>query len=250
MLILGKKSLTGTKEISLNADKVEFTEKVAKPEASQDSRKQQAFEFGTQPLDAYNLIEKTVSKETPVQLDGKPSDELVTYLEQNGGILVDFRHGNGYKKFMAKMASWDRNSESLDTVKSLLPSELQKQVTTVDDVRFVFASLSRVSQTRDKQLENSDLAKKANEYLKAAGLQNNESLKNYIEKVGNGISLDDGEWSTMKHILKIPNGWHYYNIDTPVGKLFHILTPVKKLAEARTSSYADKITKEYKQHTE
>ena len=241
MLILGKKSLTGTKEINLRDNALGFVEK--------DSG--QGINFGTENLDTYNLIKKTISKETSVQLDGQPKDDLVKFLETNGDLLVHFRHqGVLYTRFMQKMGDWDRNPDSLDTVKNLLPSDLQKQVTTVDDVRFVFASLSRVSQTRDKQLETESLKNQALQYLKAAGLEKNVNLQAYIEKVRGGTALDDGEWTKMKQLLKIPNGWHYYNIDTPAGKLFHILTPVKKLAESRTHSYADKITKEYKQHTE
>lgn len=49
----------------------------------------------------------------------------------------------------------------------------------------------------------------------------------------------------MKSMLKIPNGWHYYNINTPEGKLFHMLTPIKKLAEARTTAYLSRVSKEY-----
>jgi hypothetical protein len=53
------------------------------------------------------------------------------------------------------------------------------------DVRFIYASLSRVSQTRDKQLEGSGLKDKATEYLNKLRLspKNKALLEGYISKV-------------------------------------------------------------------
>jgi hypothetical protein len=53
------------------------------------------------------------------------------------------------------------------------------------DIRFIYASLSRVSQTRDKQLTGEALKSKADEYLKGLSLSadNKKTLAGYIAKV-------------------------------------------------------------------
>jgi hypothetical protein len=58
--------------------------------------------------------------------------------------------------------------------------------------------------------------------------------------------LSDDEWSKMKSILNINyNNWEYRTSNSKAERLFHILTPVKKLAEHRTRSYERRINSEY-----
>jgi hypothetical protein len=50
----------------------------------------------------------------------------------------------------------------------------------------------------------------------------------------------------MKRILGIGyNNWEYRTSISNAEKLFHILTPVKKLAEHRTAAYERRIKSEY-----
>lgn len=158
VLVLGARSMKGTKEINLNEQgQLAFLD--------QDKNNPV---FGKEQLDKYNLEKKIISKEAEVQLNGNPTPELVAYLEQNGDTLVNFRlQAQAYKKFMNAMHSRDRAESSLDEVKQLLPMKLRGQIKSIDDVRFVYASLSRVSQTRDKQLSRDDLETKAKGYLNA-----------------------------------------------------------------------------------
>jgi hypothetical protein len=50
----------------------------------------------------------------------------------------------------------------------------------------------------------------------------------------------------MKSVLGINyNNWEYRTSQSNAERLFHILTPVKKLAEHRTSAYKRRIENEY-----
>jgi hypothetical protein len=74
---------------------------------------------------------------------------------------------------------------------SFLPASLKtiegKPVTYgVDDIRFIYASLSRVSQTRDKQLDTVNLKDRANVYLgeiKNLSEEQKGKLSEYIDIV-------------------------------------------------------------------
>jgi hypothetical protein len=69
-----------------------------------------------------------------------------------------------YKKFIAAIKSDSARGDGfVENTVQYLPDELKNLVTNgidddsinqaVDDIRFIYASLSRVSQTRDKQLD-------------------------------------------------------------------------------------------------
>jgi hypothetical protein len=50
----------------------------------------------------------------------------------------------------------------------------------------------------------------------------------------------------MKSVLGIHyNNWEYRRSVSDAERLFHILTPVKKLAEQRTNAYKRRIESEY-----
>ena len=56
----------------------------------------------------------------------------------------------------------------------------------------------------------------------------------------------DDEWTKMKSILNINyDNWEYRTSVSKAEKLFHMLTPIKKLAEHRTRSYERRINLEY-----
>jgi carbamoylphosphate synthase large subunit len=88
-----------------------------------------------------------------------------------------------YKKFIKAVQDRERN-DFVEYAIQYLPNELKALVTTNDDsqarhdVRFIYASLSRVSQTRDKQLTGESLKDKASEYLNGLSLStsNKETL--------------------------------------------------------------------------
>jgi hypothetical protein len=122
---------------------------------------------------------------------------------------------------------------------------------TVEDIRFIYASLSRVSQTRDKQLEGDTLGNTARDYLGAIrGLseEQKKTLNNCINTVSSGQALSKTEWEDMAKILKIDieGAWNRIPSKTNERKLFNILTPIRYLADKRTSVYEDKIRSEYK----
>ena len=125
-----------------------------------------------------NIIRKieTKTESMKVWLDWKPNDDLQKYLEDNWDALVKFRLANAnYKKFITAVQDRERNDFVENTIQ-YLPDELKDLVTTNDDsqashdIRFIYASLSRVSQTRDKQLKGESLKDKASEYLNGLSL--------------------------------------------------------------------------------
>ena len=248
-LILGAKSSSGCEAISLDGDNLKW-------------EWNSTVEFGSkkEEFEKYNTEIKTKTESMKVWIDWKPNDDLKKYLEDNWDALVKFRLANiDYKKFVAAVQSDSMRGENFveNTIK-YLPEDLKNLVTkwtddeskkqAIDDIRFIYASLSRVSQTRDKQLVGPDLKKKADEYLNWLKLsaENKASLESYITKVEGGAVLSDEEWTKMKWILGINyNNWEYRTSNSAAERLFHILTPVKKLAEHRTASYERRIKSEY-----
>ena len=248
-LILGAKSSSGCEAISLDGDNLKW-------------EWNSTVEFGSKKdeFEKYNTEIKTKTESMKVWIDWKPNDELKKYLEDNWDALVKFRLANiDYKKFVAAVQSDSMRGENFveNTIK-YLPEDLKNLVTkwtddeskkqAIDDIRFIYASLSRVSQTRDKQLVGPDLKKKADEYLNWLKLsaENKASLESYITKVEGGAVLSDEEWTKMKWILGINyNNWEYRTSNSAAERLFHILTPVKNLAEHRTASYERRIKSEY-----
>ena len=258
-LILGAKSSKDCEAIALDNDQLKWEWKSNVVFGS----KQDEFE-------KYNTEIKTEIKPMKVWLDWQPNDTLVGYLarEEWSNALVNFRLSGKWKTFAKYVQSnperWGDSSEGqkhfIDEAKSYLPESLQtvkdaewkpvQMEFTVDDIRFIYASLSRVSQTRDKQLEVTALVSQANTYLdslrKSLSATNISSLEKYINKVGDGGSLEKGEWDNMKRILGINyDHWESKPSISNAQKLFHILTPVKYLANKRTDAYERKIKNEY-----
>lgn len=249
-LILGARSANLCKEVVLTPQG--STKKLERKDGDTPVK------FAEHALNKYNVETKIVAESLDVTLDSNVNESLVSYLEKNGDALVNFRFSNQYKSFINYIKqNSERGSGFADGAKQLLPNDLLnikdsqwKPVSfTIDDIRFIYASLSRVSQTRDKQLTGQELETKAKSYLEGItnlSKENRGTLDGYISKVKDGTILDDAEWNKMRGILNVPSkGWHYYNANTPALKLFHILTPVKKLAEARTQAYEMRIEKEY-----
>ena len=256
-LILGAKSTAGCEAIKLDNDKLSWEGK-------------SSVEFGSKKdeFEKYNTEIKTKIETMNVWIDWKANEKLVDYLVSSEGsnALVNFRLSGKWSKFndfiKANPDRWgeseDGKKKFVEDAKALLPDWLKnvkdaewKSVDvefTVDDIRFIYASLSRVSQTRDKQLTGEKLKSKANEYLSKLRLSstNKALLEWYISKVEWGKALSDEEWGKMKSILGINyNNWEYKTSSSNAEKLFHILTPVKKLAENRTPAYKRRIEKEY-----
>ena len=244
-LILGAKSTSGCEAITLDSDKLKW-----------DGNSTVEFGSKKDDFEKYNVEIKTKVESMKVWIDWKPNDNLKKYLEDNWDALVKFRLASAdYKKFIAAIKSdSSRGDNFVENTIKYLPDELRNLVTkdndvqARDDIRFIYASLSRVSQTRDKQLAGPDLKKKANEYLDRLTLSSWDKalLEWYVTKVEGGAVLSDDEWSKMKWILGINyNNWEYRTSNSNAERLFHILTPVKKLAEHRTSAYERRIKSEY-----
>lgn len=207
-------------------------------------------------LDKYNVTTEIVPSVAEIQLDWRANEKLIDELAKNWDLLVNFRQRKKeYNPFINFIKTHpDRKDPFVEDAVALLPDSIKWILDkwTADDIRFVYASLSRVSQTRDKQLEWNELRDKANEYLEQCHLNkdNKNKIIEYIDKVVGGASLDEEkwwEWETMKNILWIKwNDWYRAFADTPNEKLFHILTPVRKLADMRTNSYNYRIENEYK----
>jgi len=244
-LILGADSTSECKEVELDKDTNQLKWK-----------EEYDVVFGSmaQQFESYNTEIVTKIESMKVGLDWKPTEALKKYLEDNWDALVKFRLWNAnYKKFINAIESDKlRWADFVNKTKVYLPKELADLVSADNeqakhDIRFIYASLSRVSQTRDKQLSWEALKSKADGYLDKLDLSsdNKALLASYISKVEGGAALSDDEWTKMKWILNIQNGWVLRTANTNAEKLFHILTPVKKLAEARTSSYERRIKSEY-----
>ncbi len=242
-LILGNDSSNGCEAVSLENDKLKW-------------EGNSTVEFGSKKdeFEKYNVKIETKTESMKVWLDWKPNDALKKYLEDNWDALVKFRLANAnYKKFISA-AQASRDDKFVENTIKYLPDELKNLVVQNDesqashDIRFIYASLSRVSQTRDKQLEGAALRGKAVEYLDKLNLslENRSLIGGYISKVEGGVALTDEEWWKMKRILGIGyNNWEYRTSISNAEKLFHILTPVKKLAEHRTAAYERRIKSEY-----
>ena len=244
ILILGGKSAAWCKEIQLWEDK-----KLKWKDWNWADFNKPWQEYG---LDKYNLITEVVSENADIKLDWRANEQLIKYLADNWDVLVNFRQQTAkYRQFINFMKTHsERDQAAVSWAVALLPDSIKSILKEwkADDIRFVYAALSRVSQTRDKQLEGKSLEDKANEYLWKIRLspENKATIEKYIWEVKKWNVLNDTDWQNMKNILWIRwNDWHRAFADTPNEKLFHILTPVKKLAEMRTSSYEGKIKSEY-----
>ena len=254
-LILGAKSTKACEAITLDNGKLKWTGN-------------STVEFGSkkEEFDQYNTVIEITQVEKEVGIDWEPSEALLNYLKTSkwSDALVDYRLSGQWKKFAKFIKDnpgrWGETEsgkkEFIEKAKSYLPSSLKTidgkpAEFTVEDIRFIYASLSRVSQTRDKQLEGDTLGNTARDYLGAIrGLSEaqKKTLNNCINTVSSGHALSKTEWEDMAKILKIDieGAWNRIPSKTNERKLFNILTPIRYLADKRTSVYEDKIRSEYK----
>lgn len=223
--------------------------------------------FGSksEKFDTYNTTFETKYVKQEVVLDWAPSKTLLDYLQEPkwSEALVKFRNTPERVKFVKFILAnpdrwWKEPDKFIKQAMDLLPASLKiKDVEySVDDIRFIYASLSRVSQTLDKQLDKDGLVNQANTYLEnikkwiSGDDYNflNECINNKLKNAANWEILSEEDWKRVASILKVPldSNWHMTPSNTPERKLFHILTPIKKLADKRTHSYERRIDSEYK----
>ena len=258
VLILGDQSALNSKQIILENNELKWTD------ASITTA------FGTERLDNYNMQSMTAEN---FALWWNTREEVLAFFEKPDAwdLLVDFRnnHHKSYVEFNNYVSWYFTNpgdvteADFINNALNLLTPQLKNQLPwemTVDDIRFIYASMSRVSQTRDKQLNLSEwengLSNRVQDYfkkyLREKWLSENSAKAKavawWMNRVLGGEVIPHVEWLKMKKDFWIPendNQWSRYNVTTYERRLFLALTPVREIANARTDSYLWRLDKEY-----
>lgn len=218
--------------------------------------------------DTYRVSVETISQQETcdISIDGKPTDTLVTYLEGDiawSDALVKFRYSqrtqwNPFAKAIHTLRNEldpDKKWDLITKAKEILPPSLQTYVDSNDvsqaenNLRYIYASLSRVSQTVDKQLSLDAAGIQAKALLEQVRItpEQKSVLTDYINNLFTTNNpwwkLTDEQYKKMKSILKI---WSDWNTRTDASNRLHnLLAPAYVIVEGRNEAYKRRVRNEY-----